>query len=100
MIRGLLIDDGTKVRHLIFTCPKCKKQHGCLVDSVHYHNGFTNVWAYKRSMDNEDIIELFPSFNNEKHCGWHSEYNWEVQIMDLQEGQPRTKVHEKWLREQ
>jgi len=97
MIRGLLMDDGTKVLHLIFTCPNCGETHGCLVDDVHYHNGFTNVWAYKKSIGDDNIIELYPSFNHETGCGWHSEYNWIVEVMHLQEGQMRNEATKKWL---
>ena len=79
-------------------CPKCKRHHGCLVDNIHYNNGFTNVWAYKISIGEPNIVELFPSFNNEKHCGWHSEYNWEVEVMHLQNGQIRNEATERWLR--
>jgi len=98
MIRGLFIDDGTKVHHLIFMCPKCDRTHGCLVDECHYNNGFTNVWAYKISAEADNIIELFPSFDNSKHCGWHGDYNWNVEVMFLQEGQGRNASTEKWLR--
>ncbi len=96
-MRGILIEDGTSVLHLIFMCPKCNTQHGCLVDDIHYNNGSTNVWAYKQSVEADNIIELFPSFNCSKYCGWHGEYNWSVEIMYLQKGQVRTMSHEKWL---
>lgn len=98
LIRGLLIEDGTQVLHLIFMCPKCNTQHGCLVNDIHYYNGSTNIWAFKQSVEEDNIIELFPSFNNEKYCGWQSEYNWSVEIMYLQKGQNRSVAHEKWLR--
>lgn len=91
------MDDGSKTLHLIFVCPECKCLHGCLVDDIHYNNGFTNVWAYKKSIGEDTIIELYPSFDNSKYCGWHSEYNWSVEVMYLQDGQMRNKATEKWL---
>jgi len=98
LIRGLLLEDGTSVLHLIFKCPKCDTLHGCLVDDIHYNNGSKVVWAYKQSVEEDNIIELFPSFNNSKQCGWRSEYNWSVEIMYLQKGQAKSMAHEKWLR--
>lgn len=98
MIRGLLCNDGAQVLHLIFICPKCGKQHGCLVDKMSYVSGSLNVWAYKFIEDSDNVIELYPSFDNSVHCGWHSDYNWIVEVMYLDEGQDRNDATEKWLR--
>ena len=96
MIRGLLCNHGAQTLHLVFICPGCGKQHGCLVDDVCYSSGGLNVWAYKMIEDNK-IIELYPSFDNSAYCGYHSDYNWKVEIMYLDEGQERNEATEKWL---
>lgn len=95
-MKGLLLiyEDGTQ--HLIFMCPLCKKHHGCFVDpNRFYHNGFTNVWQYKKITEN--LIELHPSFDNSKFCGWHGPYNWQVQIMTVPPGAYRDDNSEKFL---
>lgn len=101
MIHGILCNDGTKEDHLVFKCPKCGKLHGCFVTrkSEHYHNGFTNVWSVKESEMSfkRSILDIHPSFNYSKFCGWHSDYNWKVEVMILGPDDIRNPTTEKWL---
>lgn len=97
MIKGLLCDEGATPLCLIFICPKCKKEHSCFVDKLHYKNDGANVWAYKDSLETMNVIEIYPSFNNEKKCGWHGPYNWAVEVMKLGKDQRRDVATETWL---
>ena len=96
MIRGLLIDKETRPMHVIFICPSCGNRHGMMVDDVSYFTEAYNVWAFKRSNDSNRILELFPSYNSNT-CDFHSEYNWNIEVMELQEGQTESESSNKWL---
>jgi len=96
LIRGLLLVYEDGLEHLIFKCPHCKQNHGCFVDpNRYYHNGFTNVWQYQKISDT--TLQLHPSFDNSKFCGWHGPYEWQVEIMVVGPGEIRNESTEAFL---
>jgi len=101
VIHGILCKDGTKEDHLIFKCPNCGKSHGCFTTTKpnHYHNGFTNVWSIKETItgDKRAILDIHPSFDYSKICGWHGPYNWQVDVMILEIDDIRNENTETWL---
>lgn len=99
MIKGLLVIDfkDQKVNLLVFKCPHCKAKHGALI-TLGEPFKFTdkiNVWSYKFLSDR--IIELRPSWNNEKKCGYHSSGTWQIFVKILEPEHHRNLFIELWF---
>ena len=48
--------------------------------------------GFKRS-----ILDIHPSFDYSKICGWHSPYDWQVEVMILGPDDVRNSVTKAWL---
>lgn len=104
--RGLLLSpkivDNHRLYVLVFKCPHCMKEHSSYVSITpdYYTKDISsNIWYIRINMkeENKALLDIHPSFNNSKDCGWHSTYNWKVKVMILDEHQYRNKETDEWI---
>ena len=104
MLKGILcLQYCSPDKHfLIFKCPGCNNEHG--IDVKENSTGESNniLW-WRMKILNQDkenkkaLLEISPSFDASKVCGYHSHGIWNVEAHVLESNEYRDKISEEWL---
>lgn len=72
-----------KHQYACFKCDHCRQVH-CLYIDLNKSEEVEGLHIWKYRYIHENTIELTPSYDNSKFCGWHSSYTWQIELVSLE----------------
>lgn len=79
-----VIRQGQKLDYACFKCIHCNEVH-CLYISQNDPQNLAGLYVWKYRYLDKNTIELTPSYDNSKFCGWHGPYIWTIELVSQEE---------------
>lgn len=71
-------------QYACFICPGCNEIH-CLYVDLNKSQEIEGLHIWKYRFLSENTIELTPSYDNSKFCGWHGPYTWNIELVSIEQ---------------